>query len=291
MHMSSHPRHALCVLLLHIVVALFVYSETTRTLTQSGKMFSEGGTQLRRLSTDIGAGVARRLGNLGASQKEGSRRVYIAEEDPAGASPLDAMESGTTASASRTSDPHLQPHPHQLPQHHSHEHHVTMSEGVNHVPMSGQSTHTTNRTAGSSTSGGSVNAATAVTAAAVHKRHMSQKAIEYNNNIHVDNSAAGGGGVSGHDISTLHDVKKGGHVDISAVADPHVEEDWDNDGEDMVTVRGRRGRLIITVTDTGPGISTENQKRLFKEIVQFSPEKLQVNKISYSITMRLLCDL
>ena len=35
------------------------------------------------------------------------------------------------------------------------------------------------------------------------------------------------------------------------------------------------GKLIIIVTDTGAGISEENQKRLFKEIIQFSPEKLQ----------------
>jgi CheY-like chemotaxis protein len=35
------------------------------------------------------------------------------------------------------------------------------------------------------------------------------------------------------------------------------------------------GKLVVVVTDTGAGISIENQKRLFKEIVQFSPEKLQ----------------
>jgi signal transduction histidine kinase len=35
------------------------------------------------------------------------------------------------------------------------------------------------------------------------------------------------------------------------------------------------GKLIVIVTDTGAGISRENQKRLFTEIVQFSPEKLQ----------------
>jgi signal transduction histidine kinase/CheY-like chemotaxis protein len=35
------------------------------------------------------------------------------------------------------------------------------------------------------------------------------------------------------------------------------------------------GKLVIVVTDTGAGISEENQKRLFKEIIQFSPEKLQ----------------
>ena len=35
------------------------------------------------------------------------------------------------------------------------------------------------------------------------------------------------------------------------------------------------GHLMVVVTDTGAGISIENQKRLFKDIVQFSPEKLQ----------------
>jgi two-component system, sensor histidine kinase len=36
-----------------------------------------------------------------------------------------------------------------------------------------------------------------------------------------------------------------------------------------------RGKLVVVVTDTGAGISKENQKRLFNEIVQFNPEKLQ----------------
>ena len=35
------------------------------------------------------------------------------------------------------------------------------------------------------------------------------------------------------------------------------------------------GKLVITVSDTGAGITVANQARLFKEIVQFSPEKLQ----------------
>jgi signal transduction histidine kinase len=35
------------------------------------------------------------------------------------------------------------------------------------------------------------------------------------------------------------------------------------------------GTLVVVMTDTGAGISRENQKRLFSEIVQFNPEKLQ----------------
>jgi signal transduction histidine kinase len=35
------------------------------------------------------------------------------------------------------------------------------------------------------------------------------------------------------------------------------------------------GKLVIVVTDTGAGISVENQKRLFNEVIQFNPEKLQ----------------
>ena len=36
------------------------------------------------------------------------------------------------------------------------------------------------------------------------------------------------------------------------------------------------GMLYISVIDSGAGISAENQKKLFTEIVQFNPEKLQV---------------
>jgi signal transduction histidine kinase len=35
------------------------------------------------------------------------------------------------------------------------------------------------------------------------------------------------------------------------------------------------GWLVVEVIDSGVGMTEENQKRLFKEIVQFSPEKLQ----------------
>ena len=93
--------------------------------------------------------------------------------------------------------------------------------------------------------------------------------------------SAGGGGVYDNGLGirmtgTLNDLKNDNASTNGAVPHAtHQEEGIGHDGDDMVTIRGRRGRLIITVTDTGPGISSDNQKRLFKEIVQFNPEKLQ----------------
>ena len=50
------------------------------------------------------------------------------------------------------------------------------------------------------------------------------------------------------------------------------------------------GMLYISVIDSGAGISTENQKKLFKDIIQFNPEKLQVCFIFYLLRFYLyLC--
>lgn len=48
-----------------------------------------------------------------------------------------------------------------------------------------------------------------------------------------------------------------------------------------------KGKLVIVVTDSGAGISESNQKRLFKEIIQFSPEILQVQttQLLFSISI------
>ena len=51
-----------------------------------------------------------------------------------------------------------------------------------------------------------------------------------------------------------------------------------NDSNDMLVNRNEmtmNGRWVVEVIDEGAGISVENQNRLFKEIVQFNPEKLQ----------------
>jgi signal transduction histidine kinase len=52
----------------------------------------------------------------------------------------------------------------------------------------------------------------------------------------------------------------------------HCETDLENTKNTKNTVNGM---LVIVITDTGAGISIENQARLFKEVIQFSPEKLQ----------------
>ena len=46
------------------------------------------------------------------------------------------------------------------------------------------------------------------------------------------------------------------------------------------------GMLYISVVDSGAGISAENQKKLFKEIVQFNPEKLQVG---FTFLLLIVC--
>lgn len=42
------------------------------------------------------------------------------------------------------------------------------------------------------------------------------------------------------------------------------------------------GKLVITVRDTGVGMSSINQSKLFNQIVQFNPEVLQVRVRAYS---------
>ena len=58
-------------------------------------------------------------------------------------------------------------------------------------------------------------------------------------------------------------------VEIGGLSDQKVG----NLAGDVHTVQ--KGMLRISVTDSGAGISPENQKRLFKEIIQFNPEILQ----------------
>ena len=50
------------------------------------------------------------------------------------------------------------------------------------------------------------------------------------------------------------------------------------DAKTAAPVCSNKGRLVITVTDTGTGMLKEDYSRLFKEIVQFNPEVLQAGE-------------
>ena len=67
-------------------------------------------------------------------------------------------------------------------------------------------------------------------------------------------------------------VAVGGDVEMAGVHGVTAEQD---------DTGPHKGMLYISVTDSGAGISTENQKKLFKEIVQFNPEKLQVVSFTF----------
>jgi signal transduction histidine kinase len=64
---------------------------------------------------------------------------------------------------------------------------------------------------------------------------------------------------------------KGNQNKIITNSDQPTNNDTDVDNKNGTTF----GKLVITVTDTGVGLSEINQKRLFKEVVQFNPELLQ----------------
>jgi len=64
----------------------------------------------------------------------------------------------------------------------------------------------------------------------------------------------------------------------AAAADAVAAADAPKEGsgsDKVVDDPGVPGFLVVDVVDTGAGISPENQQKLFKEIVQFQPEKLQ----------------
>ena len=86
---------------------------------------------------------------------------------------------------------------------------------------------------------------------------------------------------SSKSISPFFRLKSISHKSILASNDIDVEVGHvtEADNQDVCGGGGRgytqHGILRISVIDSGAGISPENQKRLFKEIVQFNPEVLQ----------------
>ena len=75
---------------------------------------------------------------------------------------------------------------------------------------------------------------------------------------------AGAGGGSPRSVRAPGSVRHG-----------HGQGPLARQGSERTTRGGRYGTLVIDVIDQGAGISPENQKRLFNEVVQFNPEKLQ----------------
>ena len=69
--------------------------------------------------------------------------------------------------------------------------------------------------------------------------------------------------------SPIRGVNKSGKIRRLSTTQ-NVNETWGESDPSSVD-----GKLVLVVTDTGAGISPENQNKLFKDIVQFSPEKLQ----------------
>jgi hypothetical protein len=67
-------------------------------------------------------------------------------------------------------------------------------------------------------------------------------------------------------------------TDIEENRDVEIQNDWipcdSIDGDDSNKIIN--GKLVITVTDTGAGLSEANQAKLFHQVVQFNPEVLQV---------------
>jgi signal transduction histidine kinase len=72
-------------------------------------------------------------------------------------------------------------------------------------------------------------------------------------------------------VADLNEDLEAGIIPVKYVCHNHIKETHNNstledDGEVDY------GKLLIVVRDSGVGLSEENQKRLFHEVVQFNPE-------------------
>ena len=65
------------------------------------------------------------------------------------------------------------------------------------------------------------------------------------------------------------------YVDLEGGSDDDGDIDDGNHSLPKTCTPAQQGMLRISVLDSGAGISPENQKRLFNEIIQFNPEILQ----------------
>ena len=86
----------------------------------------------------------------------------------------------------------------------------------------------------------------------------------------VSGRSVSGRSVSGHESLHSRDTRDREHPH-----DDSSQEDESRALDDVTPVDATtRGLLVIEVVDEGAGISADNQRLLFKEMVQFSPEKV-----------------
>jgi signal transduction histidine kinase len=71
-------------------------------------------------------------------------------------------------------------------------------------------------------------------------------------------------------VSSEHDRKKKSNNNVNNTIPSDDRDDNHRNG-----ISTTYGKLVIVVTDSGVGLSDIDQKRLFKEVVQFKPELLQ----------------
>ena len=82
---------------------------------------------------------------------------------------------------------------------------------------------------------------------------------------------------------------------LSRIFSDHILSQFSPDGGSVATPPHPNsppsifGRLVVSVTDNGPGISAENQKRLFKEVIQVShPPNTPPSATSYTLSSQPL---
>ena len=71
------------------------------------------------------------------------------------------------------------------------------------------------------------------------------------------------------------DIESSRNTTTSILVPRNSETSTSTSSDDGNILREEKGMLVIDIKDSGAGISPENQKRLFKEIIQFNPEELQ----------------
>ena len=73
-----------------------------------------------------------------------------------------------------------------------------------------------------------------------------------------------------------YDIEAGNHIHENTLYNGKNSAQIDKNFNTSLNL-AKFGYLLVEVSDSGVGMAPENSKRLFKEIVQFNPSKLQVS--------------